>query len=774
MADRIDEAEIVREVHDRYTACVDFEGQSRAAWVDDMKFRHGDARNHWQWNSQDYESRNKAGSMSLPTMTINKTQAHCLLVENQARQSQMGIKINATGFGSTEKAADALEGIVRHVEYQSNCQQNAYMNAFSHAITAGIGWVHWRSDYVRGADSFDQDLFCDSVLNPLDVYSDPTCQQPDHSDMQWAMLVTNMPRQQFEREYPREDADKLEDMAVIAAIDDGQYKDWEGKEVVRVARYYRRSYDKDTLYDVTPTILGIYQQMQAVAPQQLAVPAESDDAPTTGGLAPDQASPNSTVQKTAPLKPGPMRASKMPEGLDEVCKAFKARSRPVEEPRVEWFLIGGSRLIDHGDTVFKRIPLAPCIGVETVIEGKLDRHGLTRNLIDPQRLMNYAASKFAEGLAAQTQTPWLAESRSVANHLTAWENANVKPPAILLYDSVDEDGAEINVDKPTKITPPEMSQGFMSLFESADQQMQAVSGQYQAELGAPGNEKSGTAINQRQRQGDTANYHFTDNFGMFLRLSGLIIMDAFPAVYDTARVLQIMGLDGDTQQAVLDPSLTTAHQVVHPPGTPPVDPQMDPDKQMKIQGAILAINPNIGRYDVEADVGPAFATRRQDASNAYIQIAQAWPPFMEKAADIVFRAMDEPMSDELADRFKPASDDPQLKQAMQHIQMLSTQNAQLMQQVKAKNDNLQHDQIVDLMKHDNEKSKIEIDRFRAITDRLSDLKDSNPNDVVPVLREAVMEVLKGRMPLGTSLPDMPAEAASMPQPAPNPQGATPQ
>jgi hypothetical protein len=31
-------------------------------------------------------------------------------------------------------------------------------------------------------------------------------------------------------------------------------------------------------------------------------------------------------------------------------------------------------------------------------------------------------------------------------------------------------------------------------------------------------------------------------------------------------------------------------------------------------------NPKVGKYEVEADVGPAFATQRQEAFNAYVQI----------------------------------------------------------------------------------------------------------------------------------------------------------
>ncbi|MFK5283902.1 hypothetical protein ACI3PL_30425, partial [Lacticaseibacillus paracasei] len=50
--------------------------------------------------------------------------------------------------------------------------------------------------------------------------------------------------------------------------------------------------------------------------------------------------------------------------------------------------------------------------------------------------------------------------------------------------------------------------------------------------------------------------------------------------------------------------------------------------------------------------GPSYATRRQEAFNAFTQIAAQNDQFMTIAGDIMFRAADFPMADELYERLR--------------------------------------------------------------------------------------------------------------------------
>ncbi|GBQ19484.1 hypothetical protein AA12717_0264 [Gluconacetobacter sacchari DSM 12717] len=714
--------EILREVQDRFTAARDFEAQWRKHALEDLRFFHADAYNHAQWDDAVFQARNGTfGGSPRPCLTINKTAQHVFQVENDARQRQMGIKVNATGFGASEKAADVIEGIVRHIEYQSNAQQNAYACAIQGQTRQGIGWVHILTDYVRGQDSFDQDFFIKAVPDPRAVYSDPNTQEPDHSDMQWAMLCDEMPREEFERLYPGHK--DIGTAAPLAIADENDHRtDDVEKDIVRVFRYYRRNEERDTLWAVPDPKIGAIT---------------------------------------------PMRESNMaPEAVD-LCRAIKAQSRPITRPHVEFFLIAGSQIIAQGPTVFRHIPLVPFIGIESVIDGRLDRCGLVRALIDPQRMFNYSASAFVESVAIQTKSPWLVDERSIEGYENQWAAANVSNQAYLPYRSIDPDDSTA-LQAPQRLDPPTGSTGHMQAMQNADLQMQMVTGQYQAEMGAPGNERSGRAINERQRQSDTANYHYTDNQGMALRLIGRILIDAIPLVYDTARAVQVMGEDGTQTSAIVDPAARSGAQVMLPQGQQP--PQgATIEQQLAVQGAILAINPTIGRYDVEADVGPAYATRRQETWDALSQILQAAPEIAPKVLPFLFKASDFPLADQIYDALT-AGPDAATQQLQGLVQHLQGQVQQLTQQLHDKQqdfglraDKQRHEQVIDLM-------DAQSDRDRADTDRMAAIGSIAPDELRPVLADLVRQVLREQGYHGAASQPAAAPAELERLPSTNPPG----
>ncbi|MBB2157050.1 hypothetical protein HLH33_12140 [Gluconacetobacter diazotrophicus] len=197
-----DADDIISEVKERYEESMAYTGQWRSRARDDLRFFYADAYNHGQWDDAVYQARmGTFGGSPRPCLTINKMAQHVFQIENEARQSQMGVKINATGFGAMAEAADALEGIVRHIEYQSNAQQNAYACAIQGQVREGLGWFHVVTDYV-GPGTFDQDFYIRSVPNPLSVHFDPASTEPDHSDQNWAMIVEEMDRAEFTHLYP--------------------------------------------------------------------------------------------------------------------------------------------------------------------------------------------------------------------------------------------------------------------------------------------------------------------------------------------------------------------------------------------------------------------------------------------------------------------------------------------------------------------------------------------------------------------------------------------
>jgi hypothetical protein len=612
------DSKIIEEAKRRFRKCEEWEAEARAHYKDDMKFAEGDPDNGWQWNAGYADQRQRNGS---PSLTLNKVREQNLQIVNDARQNKPQIRIQPVADGASRAAAKVFEGIVRHIEYISDAQ-TAYDTATYHQVYGGIGYIRLHCEVPQNdTTSFDQEIYIRRVADPLSVYLDPDIQRYDGSDANYAFIFENMKPDTFDEKYP-----KWKGKVGHDAI--GGNDDWGNKENVRVAEYFRRSLKQtDTLMEVPP---GLFPEM-----------------------------PNG----------GTIRRSELEPEAAQLLDTFELRTRPIIDPKVEWFKIAGSEIIERGEWAGSYIPIARVVGEETVIDGKLDRKGHTRSSKDAQRIYDYYFSAAVEQVALQSKTPWLVPLETIENYETYWENANLDNRPYLPYNAM-KDG--VALPKPERVQPPTMAPAFLQGLEMAANALMLTSGQYQAEMGAPSNERSGVAINARQRQADNATYHYVDHLAQGVRYLGRMIVDLAPKIYDTKRVMRIVGEDGSESHVILDPNAPQAHQEV--------------DANDISEADVTAIfNPGVGTYQVVSDIGPAFATRRQEAFNAISQIMAHNPQFMSFAGDIMWKVSDFPYSDELEERFKQMLP-PQIKDANgppPEVQAMQAQMAQMHQAATA-------------------------------------------------------------------------------------------
>jgi hypothetical protein len=366
---------------------------------------------------------------------------------------------------------------------------------------------------------------------------------------------------------------------------------------------------------------------------------------------------------------------------EEVKKAIEegvtppaiSESRRLDSKRVKFALISGAQVLERRDDWPGRfIPLVPVHGNEIWVEGQRRLSGLIRAAKDPQRLYNFSRSAFAERVALSPKAPWLVAEGQIEGYEDQWATANTANHSHLPYKPVDLNGQA--VPPPTRLPAADVPSGFAQDMQLAEHDIQAAVGMYAASLGAPSNEKSGKAILARQREGDMSTFHYHDNLAKAQRHVVRILLDLIPAFYDTRRVVRILGEDGTHQLAQIDPKAKGVQSV----------------------GAMQVFNPGAGRYDVTITTGPSYSTKRQEAAEYLTQMVQQQPNLMQIGGDIVFRALDMPYADELAERMKLLLP-PQIAQAEQQKKMaeLPAQVQQAMQMADqaiaeaeaAKNDN---------------------------------------------------------------------------------------
>jgi hypothetical protein len=307
-----------------------------------------------------------------------------------------------------------------------------------------------------------------------------------------------------------------------------------------------------------------------------------------------------------------------------------------------------------------------------------------------------------EFVALQGKSPYIAPARAIEGLETYWRDANRTNNSILPYNDIDDEGNPI--EKPERSMPPQIANAYVEGMKIAREEMMEVSGQYQSQFGAPGNEKSGKAINERQRQGDNATYHFIDNLAVAIRYLGKILLDLIPKVYDTKRVLRILAEDGDESEVQLDPQAAKSHIQ---------------GQKMAGQAAMAIFNPNVGKYDVMSDVGPAYATKRQEAFNAMTQIVTQAPDMVHLIGDLLFKNADFPGADKIAERLKRMVPPQALGEGIPPAQQkMQTELTHLQGMVKTLTDQLAHEKI----KATGKDQLRDVEIYDAITKRLSVLE----------------------------------------------------
>lgn len=679
--------DVLEDARSLFQRCQTWESQARINMADDRRFAEADNVNMYQWNHAMVASREIDRK---PTLTINMVREKCLLLINDARQNKPGIEIRAIGDGATYEAAKVFEGVCRHIELVSNAQA-AYDTASDWQIKAGIGYWRVLTRYVTNepsADAFNQEIHIQRIPDPNTVYLDPSIQQYDGSDANFGFVFRDWPRKDYEKLHP-ELADDLASTTLDAS------HGWLTEDMVREAEFYRKAEKTEWLVVRAD---GTVAREKDLAPEELAM-----------------------------------------------LKVAKAQRRKVVKPEIEWFKIMGRKVIDKKIWPGAYIPIVRVVGEETVIDGQLDRKGHVRSQRDAQQYYNYVASAAAEYISGQTKTPWSGPAAAFEGYETYYENANTTTVAFLPYNQYDADGREI--ERPTRIDPPQSAQAYLQAMQIAEQQLMKVTGQYEANMGAPSNETSGVAIQQRQRKGDTATYQYIDHLGMAIRFTGRILIDLIPKVYDTARVVQILGKDGSQQSVQLDPAHPDAHQQVQD--------EEDDDYDPKSIAAIF--NPNVGRYEVEADIGPSYATKRQDEFAALTQIMSQNQEAMKLGGDLLFRSADFPGADQLAERWR-RSIDPHLLGSDGPPPAVM----QLQQQLTALKSEAEHRLVILQQKLTETQQKLDdktadLDRktYEAETSRLQVTGAIDPDALKLLVREMVSQMIG--MP---AVPVMAAHAAA--------------
>ena len=664
--------------------------ESREDEIDDLRFYAGSPDNHWQWPADVLATRGAVQGQTInarPTLTINKLPQHVHQVTNDMRQNRPGAKVIPVDDNADVEVADVFNGMIRHIEYISDADV-AYDTACENQVAYGEGYIRILTEYCD-PNTFDQDIKIGRVRNSFSVYMDPLIQDPTGADAKWCFITEDVTKAEYERMYPN--AAPISTLQSLG-VGDQSISNWLNEDTVRIADYYYIDYDKRTLH----------------------------------------------------LYPGNQTAfaGTMEDKQLNAMFGKPVNKRIVQDPKVKYCKINGYEILEEADWAGKWIPIIRIVGNEFEVDGRLYVSGLVRNAKDAQRMYNYWVSQEAEMLALAPKAPFIGYGGQFEGYEDKWKTANTNNWPYLEVNPDVTDGAGNMLPLPQRAQPPMASSGLLQAKSGAAEDIKSTTGQYNASLGMGSNERSGKAILARQKEGDVGTYHYGDNLARGVRHIARQLVDLIPKIYDTQRIARVIGEDGETKMAKINPE------------------QQEPVKEIVDERGIVIekiYNPGVGKYDVVATTGPGYATKRQEALEAMAQLLQGNPQLWQVAGDLFVKNMDWPGAQEMSQRFKKTIDpkiladdnkSPELQAAEQQIQAMGAEMENMHQMITnvGKSIEVQEQQRKDF--------EAQVKAFDAETKRLTAVQASMSPEQI---QDIVLGTVHGMITSGDLLAEMPGQ-----------------
>jgi len=500
----------------------------------------------WEgWVKQQFANRPRM-ELDLASQTVNK-------FNTEWREGRVTVKYRADDSRTSEDDAELLNGLFRK-DYRRSHGTQATDCAVGEMSKGGVGGVKLRTDYLIPDDpeNFDQTIVIDPIYNAYNtMIFDPNAKAQDKRDAQWGALVVTYTPDSWEEAYPGKT------MQNFFIPQNRNVFNLNNTNLVYVCEYYEK---------VTKREMAFRYLM-----------------PGTGE--------KKTVYK-----------SDLDEDLIVVLAdgGYKKTSeRRIERTTIQKsILYGGGYLSKPKRIAGHRIPIAPCYGYGSYVDGQQYFYGLVEKLKDAQRLSNMAVSNMAMNAATSPKSMPILTPEQVAGHETRWAEQHLGKHAYALLNSVDDEGNPIPLGPIQHVQPSQIDPNTTLLMETTQGFIRTATGGMPQDTMDP--DSSGKAINAMLTQVDLQTGILRDNISQFFQCIGDIYLGMASEIYDDERFVKITNLDGT------DKSVLLQEYVLHP----------KMDKFVRINDITKM------KLEVVVDTGPSFATRKRETVDVLNQVME--------------------------------------------------------------------------------------------------------------------------------------------------------
>jgi hypothetical protein len=515
-----------------------------------------------------------------PRYTLNRVAGAIDQVCGGQRQNRTQIKVRPVSDG-TDDIAKVEMGLIRNIENKSDAE-SIYDAAFDETVTCGYGGWRVLTEFTDD-DSFEQEVVFSPIKSAASsLFFDPSAQKYDKRDAMWAFYLKDMTLEAFKKAFPGATTTDFSDKIYHS----GNCTDWFRDNLVRVAEYW--------VVDLVPAEIALMSDGRVI---------------------------NITEEKDVIYE---LAA----EGITVVD------SRKTQIRKIHSFIMSGAEIL-KGPMPWagKYIPLIPVFGRTFNIEGKEYVRGITRFAKDPQRIYNYASSNAIETTALTPKDPyWItaAQAKGYEDKLRSFNTSN--SPFLIYNGDPSAPGA------PQRTGAPQLQQSLIQQVQQAAGDIEATTGLFAPAMGNAPQLLSEKAVLAQADKGDRSTFVFSDNLHKSIKLTGDILVDLLPRIYDTQRVIRVLNFDGSTENVEINAKGINEFN----------DPVLDDETGKQVIVNDLAR----GKYETYIEAGPAYTTLRKESAQQLIDLASASPRFEALATDLIAKNLDVLETDELTKRVR--------------------------------------------------------------------------------------------------------------------------
>jgi hypothetical protein len=371
--------------------------------------------------------------------------------------------------------------------------------------------------------------------------------------------------------------------------------------------------------------------------------------------------------------------------------------------QIWWAKMAGQKVLKVEAWPGLFIPVFLATGREVTVNGEKDYYGLPEPAFHVQKAHNYAFSAMVEraGLAPKVRT-YAAWESIPAQFRADWDNLNDSNKSVAYYHAFDEQGNALPA--PRDSSPIQTDPAFANLREMTIGGIKDTLGMWESSLGAQSQERSGIAIQTRERQSDTGNYDWGANLARSAELCFMATDEILSKVIDVPTQVRIVGED-DKEEVIWAASLEEGEE----------------DNGY--------FNLNRGKYDILCRMAPSNDTKREEQSQGMavlfegdpqmkVALAPEWIALQDwKNADKIskiaaaVRAMAMPglkLEDDQQQNIPP-----EVMQQMQQMQAQMQQMQQALQEMGPENEKLKIQLTAAQADKEIERERVNIERFKA-------------------------------------------------------------